>query len=81
MAAAERTKILLNATVIMLPVIVGTVAFAWWFRAGNERALRRPDWAYSGTLEIVVWSVPVLVIIFHLDTNMMPAISSMQMQR
>ncbi len=66
-AVAERT-ILLNATVIMLavivPVIVGTVAFAWWFRSGNARALRRPDWAYSGALEIVVWSVPVMVIMF-----------------
>ena len=44
-AAAERT-ILLNATVIMLavivPVIVLTLAFAWWFRAGNTKAQRRP---------------------------------------
>lgn len=66
-AAAERT-ILLNATVIMLavvvPVIVVTGLFAWWFRSGNARARRRPEWSYSGALEVLVWSVPLLVIIF-----------------
>ena len=66
-AAAERT-ILLNATVIMLavivPVIVLTLAFAWWFRAGNLRARRDPDWAYSGAIEVTVWSIPALVILF-----------------
>ena len=66
-AAAERT-ILLNATVIMLavivPVIVMTLAFAWWFRAGNRHARRDPDWAYSGAIEVTVWSIPALVILF-----------------
>ena len=66
-AAAERT-ILLNATVIMLavvvPVILMTLAFAWWFRAGNKWARRLPDWAYSGPVEITVWSIPTLVVLF-----------------
>ena len=66
-AAAERT-ILLNATVIMLavivPVIVMTIAFAWWFRAGNRRAKRDPEWAYSGAVEVTVWSIPALIILF-----------------
>jgi cytochrome o ubiquinol oxidase subunit 2 len=65
--AAERT-ILLNATAIMLavviPVIVLTLAFAWWFRSGNRRALHLPDWEYSGPIEIVVWSIPTLVVMF-----------------
>lgn len=66
-AAAQRL-ILFNASVIMaaviVPVILLTVGVAWWFRAGNRRARRRPDWAYSGPLEVVVWSVPLLVILF-----------------
>ncbi len=66
-AAAERT-ILLNATVIMLavivPVIVLTLAFAWWFRAGNKWARRLPDWEYSGPIEVTVWAIPMLVILF-----------------
>ena len=64
---AERT-ILLNATVIMLavvvPVIVCTGLFAWWFRAGNRRARRMPDWSYAGRLEFVIWAIPALVILF-----------------
>jgi cytochrome o ubiquinol oxidase subunit 2 len=64
---AERT-ILLNSLGIMLAIVVPTIlaalAFAWWFRAGNARARRRPDWEYSGRIELLVWSVPVLVVMF-----------------
>jgi cytochrome o ubiquinol oxidase subunit 2 len=66
-AAAERT-ILANATVIMLavivPVILLTLAFAWWFRAGNPWARRAPEWAYSGPVEVTVWAIPTLVVLF-----------------
>lgn len=66
-AAGERT-ILLNSLVIMLGIVVPTIAaallFAWWFRAGNARAKRLPEWSYSGRLELLVWSVPALVVIF-----------------
>ena len=66
-AAAERT-ILLNSLAIMLaiivPTIVATLVFAWWFRAGNTRAKYRPDWSYSGQLELLVWSIPLLAVIF-----------------
>ncbi len=66
-AQSERL-ILLDATAIMLavivPVIAATFAFAWWFRAGNKKAEYRPDWAYSGRLELLVWSIPVLVVLF-----------------
>lgn len=65
--AAEKL-ILFNALAIMLvivvPTIVATLAFAWWFRASNSRAQYRPYWAFSGTLELIVWSIPALVIIF-----------------
>ena len=66
-AAANRT-ILLNALTIMLaivvPTIIATLAFAWWFRAGNDRARYRPDFVYSGRVEMIVWSIPILVILF-----------------
>src|ERR1017187_8965827 len=65
-AGAERL-ILLNATAIMLvvvvPVIVLTLAFAWWYRASNKRATYRPDWCYSGHIELMVWSIPAMVVI------------------
>ncbi len=65
-SSAERL-ILLNATAIMLvvvlPVIVLTLAFAWWYRASNPHAAYRPDWSYSGHIELVVWSIPAMVVI------------------
>ena len=59
--AAERLM-LYDATAIMLavviPVILLTLAFAWWFRSGNRHAQYRPDWEYSGRIEMITWSVP-----------------------
>jgi cytochrome o ubiquinol oxidase subunit 2 len=64
---AELT-ILFDATAIMLavviPVILLTIGFAWWFRAGNARARYLPTWEYSGRIEMIVWSIPTLLIVF-----------------
>jgi cytochrome o ubiquinol oxidase subunit II len=64
-ASAEKT-ILINSTAIMLaiviPVIIAMIAFAWWFRRGNSKAIYRPDWEYSGAIELVVWSIPAMTI-------------------
>ncbi len=65
---AADTKILLNALGIMLvivvPTIIATLVFAYWFRASNTRARYLPEWAYSGRIELVVWAIPLLVIMF-----------------
>jgi cytochrome o ubiquinol oxidase subunit 2 len=50
--------------VIVVPVILATFAFAWWFRASNKRAKYRPNWAFSGTLELIVWAIPAVVVTF-----------------
>jgi cytochrome o ubiquinol oxidase subunit 2 len=66
--ADANAKILLNALEIMLvivvPTIVAALIFAWWFRASNTRARYRPDWVYSGRIELIVWAIPLLVILF-----------------
>lgn len=66
-AEANQT-ILLNALgvmlVIVVPTIVGIGLFAWWFRASNSKARYRPNFAFSGRLELLIWSVPFLVILF-----------------
>jgi cytochrome o ubiquinol oxidase subunit 2 len=66
-SAAER-EILLDSVVIMLaivvPTIIATIAVAWWYRASNGRARRLPDFVYSGRVELIVWSIPTLVIVF-----------------
>jgi cytochrome o ubiquinol oxidase subunit II len=64
---AERI-ILYDSTAIMLavviPVIVLTLIFAWWFRAKNKQARYRPDWEYSGRIEMIIWSIPALIVLF-----------------
>jgi cytochrome o ubiquinol oxidase subunit II len=45
------------------PVIALTLAFAWWYRASNTSAAYRPNWAESGRIEFVVWSIPAMVVL------------------
>jgi cytochrome o ubiquinol oxidase subunit 2 len=63
--SAEK-QILINSTAIMLaiiiPTMIATVGIAWWFRRGNAKATYRPDWEYSGAIELVVWAIPALTI-------------------
>jgi cytochrome o ubiquinol oxidase subunit 2 len=65
-AAAEKT-ILIDSVGIMLAIVVPTIVaifvFAWWFRRSNTRATYMPDWAHSGRIELVVWSIPALTVI------------------
>ncbi len=65
-ASAERL-LLINSTVIMLvvviPVILATLAFAWWYRSSNTRATRSTSDDYEGRLEFVIWSIPALIVI------------------
>ena len=64
-ASAQRL-LLINSTAIMLvvvvPVILATLAFAWWYRASNSRASHSPDLSYEGRIEFVVWSIPALIV-------------------
>src|ERR1700691_5198686 len=60
--------ILIDSVAIMLsivvPVILATFGFAWWFRASNKRATYLPGWSFSGHLELIIWAIPALVITF-----------------
>jgi cytochrome o ubiquinol oxidase subunit 2 len=64
-AEAER-QILFNSLGIMLaiviPTILATLGAAFWFRASNTRAHYMPDFAYSGRLEMLVWSIPIMTV-------------------
>jgi cytochrome o ubiquinol oxidase subunit 2 len=65
--ASAEALIMLNATAIMLvvvvPVIVAAFAFAWWYRSSNPRANRSTDESYEGRIEFVTWSIPALIVI------------------
>ncbi len=64
--AAQDKQILVDSLAIMLTIVVPTIVaiavFAWWFRAGNARATYRPEFEYSGQIELVVWSIPALTV-------------------
>src|SRR3981189_174100 len=65
-AAAER-QILFNSLGIMLaiviPTILATLGVAYWFRSSNKRARYLPDFTYSGRLEMLVWSIPIMTVL------------------
>src|SRR6201987_6200878 len=65
---APNIKIRINALTIMLvnivPPIIGVLVFAWGFLAANTRARYQPGFVYSGRIELIVWAIPLLVILF-----------------
>ncbi len=65
--AARQSQLLIEATGLMLliivPVIALTLFFAWRYRASNTSATYQPDWDHSTQLELVIWGAPLLIII------------------
>lgn len=64
---ADEKSIILFATLLMLlvvvPVIILTLVFAWKYRASNKAATYDPDWHHSTKIEVVVWAIPCLIIL------------------
>jgi len=64
--ARQQRDIIYFSTAIMLliivPVLVLIVVFAWRYRAGGD-ATYDPDFDHSTSLELVIWSAPLLIII------------------
>ena len=65
--AMQQRDLLVWATILMLlvivPVIVLTLWFAWRYRETNEEATYAPEWTHSTVLELVIWAVPLMIII------------------
>ena len=49
--------------IVVVPVIVMGLLFAWRYRASNRTARYEPTWAYSAKIDAVVWLVPALIVI------------------
>jgi cytochrome o ubiquinol oxidase subunit II len=64
----DDATILIDATLIMLAIVIPTILLAFWmawrYRASNTKAEYLPYWSYSGRIEAVVWSIPILTIMF-----------------
>lgn len=65
--AAQQASLIVWATILMsivvVPVIVLTLLFAWRYRASNKSATYSPDWDHSTSLELVIWAAPLAIII------------------
>lgn len=65
--AVQQRDLIYIATGLMLlvivPVIVLTFVFAWRYRKDAQRADYDPEWHHSTQLELVIWTVPLLIII------------------
>ena len=48
---------------VVIPVIIMTLVFAWKYRATNKAATYTPDWSHSTKIEAAVWLIPILIII------------------
>ena len=65
--AWQQGRLIVQSTYLMLliivPVIILTLLFAWRYRASNRDATYKPEWDHSTQLELVIWSAPLMIII------------------
>jgi cytochrome o ubiquinol oxidase subunit 2 len=64
---AEKNLILTSTyamLIVVVPVIFLTLLFAWKYRQSNTSAEYLPKWAHSTKIEIVVWLIPSLIILY-----------------
>ncbi|MCF7768639.1 MAG: ubiquinol oxidase subunit II [Achromobacter pulmonis] len=63
---AQEKTLLFTATGLMLlvviPVIIMVLTFAWKYRASNTKADYQPKWAHSTAIEVVVWTIPCVIV-------------------
>ncbi len=63
----DEKNLIIIATLLMLlvviPVIVMTLYFAWKYRDGREQEIYAPKWAHSTKIEAAVWTIPIVIII------------------
>jgi len=61
-------ELILNSTwamlIVVVPVIFLTLLFAWRYRESNKSATYLPKWAHSTKIEVVIWLVPSLIILY-----------------
>lgn len=65
--AVQQRDLLVTSTwlmlIIILPVMALIVVFAWRYRHNNREARYEPDWHHSMRLELIIWSLPLLIVI------------------
>ena len=49
--------------IVVIPVLFMSVWFPYKYRSGNTKEEYLPNWEHSNKIELVVWTVPILIII------------------
>jgi cytochrome o ubiquinol oxidase subunit 2 len=49
---------------VVIPVIAMTLFFFWRYRESNQKATYAPNWSHSTAIEVVVWGIPALIVLF-----------------
>lgn len=64
----EQRSLILTAfglmMIVVIPAVLMAIVFAWKYRASNTNAKYSPNWSHSNKVEAVVWTVPILIIVF-----------------
>jgi cytochrome o ubiquinol oxidase subunit 2 len=50
-------------SIIIVPVIICIIVFAWRYRITNVNAVYDPEWDHSTKLEFLIWGAPLVIII------------------
>ncbi|WP_130618246.1 ubiquinol oxidase subunit II [Dyella amyloliquefaciens] len=64
--AHEKSLILIALglmAIVAIPVIAMTLWFPWRYRSGNKKATYAPNWSHSTKIELVVWTIPAIIIV------------------
>jgi len=57
-------KTTLLMLIVVIPVFIMLGVFSWRYRAGNTKAKYTPDWHSNIVLEIIWWTIPIIIIVF-----------------
>lgn len=65
--AMKERNLFITASLLMLivvvPVLILTLFFAWKYRSSNAKATYTPDWEHSHLAESLWWGIPLVIII------------------
>lgn len=50
------------SAIVVIPVFILLIVFAWRYREGNEKATYKPEWSNNRTLELIWWGIPIAII-------------------
>jgi len=62
---AERTLIIaafVLMLIVVVPVFIMTLYFAWRFRASSTKAVYMPKWNHSTRIDLIIWLVPFAIV-------------------